>query len=212
MIGFYNYTVIVTYISLLSSSLGLAFAMAHRPYEALLCLLLSGVCDMFDGMIARKRKNSTVEERRFGIQLDSLSDIVCFAVLPAAIGMGIAPRSGPVWRVSCAVGGLLILCALIRLAYFNVSEETRQSTEDGPRTHFLGLPVTASAVIFPFAVILAVLLPLSVRGWIYPAFAALTAVCFVLPVRVRKVRGVGLVVLGLIGLAECGGLLYFTLS
>ena len=212
MIGFYNYTVIVTYISLLTSSLGLAFAMARRPYEALFCLMASGLCDMLDGMIARTRKHATDEERRFGIQLDSLSDIVCFGVLPAAVGMCITPRSGLVWKVSCALGGFLVLCALIRLAYFNVTEERRQASEGGVRTHFLGLPVTAAALIFPFAFGVAVLAPASVRAWIYPAALALTAVLFILPIRVPKVRGVGAVILGLVGLAECGGLLYLMLS
>ena len=212
MIGFYNYTVIVTYISLLTSSLGVAFAMARRPFEALFCLMVSGVCDMFDGMIARTRKKSTDEERRFGIQLDSLTDIVCFGVLPAAIGMCIAPRPGLVWKVSCALGGLLVLCALIRLAYFNVTEETRQTTENGVRTHFMGLPVTTSALIFPLIFVLAIIVPVSIGVWMYPAALALTAICFILPIRVPKVRGVGLVIFGLIGLAEFGGLLYLMLS
>lgn len=213
MIGFYNYTVIVTYISLLTSSLGLAFAMARRPYEALFCLMASGLCDMLDGMIARTRKNTTDEERRFGVQLDSLSDIVCFGVLPAAVGMCITQKSGLVWKISCALGGFLILCALIRLAYFNVTEEQRQTTEGGARTHFQGLPVTASALIFPLAFGIAMLARTSTwTVWVYPAALALTAVFFILPIRVPKVRGVGAVILGLVGLAECGGLLYLMLS
>ncbi len=212
MIGFYNYTVILTYISLLISSIGISFALADSPFEAIFCLLASGVCDLFDGKIARTRKRSTEEEKRFGIQLDSLCDIVCFGVLPAAIGMAIARGRGTVWYISCAVGALLVLCALIRLAYFNVTEETRQAKENGRRTYFEGLPVTSSAVIFPFAFGLSLLLPAAVRPWIYPAFASVTAVCFILPFRMPKARGVGVVVLALLGLAELGGLLFLMLS
>ncbi len=213
MIGFYNYTVILTYISLLISSVGVAFAVADCPFEALFCLLTSGICDMFDGKIARTRQKSTEEERRFGIQLDSLCDIVCFGVLPAAIGMAITRGLGAAWYVSCAVGALLVLCALIRLAYFNVTEETRQAKESGRRTHFEGLPVTASAVIFPFAFGLSRMpfLPDAVRPWIYIAFAAVTALCFILPFRMPKARGVGLVVLAILGLAEFAGLLWLWL-
>ena len=72
MIGFYNYTVILTYVSLLVSSVGIGLAAAGHPFGALCCLLASGVCDMFDGKIARTRKKSTDEEKRFGIQIDSL--------------------------------------------------------------------------------------------------------------------------------------------
>ncbi len=212
MIGFYNYTVILTYISLLISSVGVAFAVADGPFEAMFCLLASGICDMFDGKIARTRKKSTEEERRFGIQLDSLCDIVCFGVLPAAVGMALARGAGAVWYVSCGVGGLLILCALIRLAYFNVTEETRQATEGGRRTHFEGLPVTSSAVIFPFAFGLSLLLPAAVRPWVYPAFGLATALAFILPFRMPKARGVGLGILALLGVAELALLLWLRLA
>ena len=134
MIGFYNYTVILTYISLLISSVGIGLAAVGRPFEAMFCLLASGVCDMFDGKIARTRKKSTDEEKRFGIQIDSLCDIVCFGVLPASVAISmIAEASLPDRIAVWAVSGLYILCALIRLAYFNVTEETRQATEGGRR-------------------------------------------------------------------------------
>ncbi len=198
MIGFYNYTVILTYISLLISSVGVCFAMSDDPFAAILCLLASGVCDMFDGKIARTRQKSTDEERRFGIQLDSLCDIVCFGVLPAAIGVSVVSQSGAIRYAAWGTGALLILCGLIRLAYFNVTEETRQASGQGRRTHFEGLPITSSAVIFPFAYTVSLL----VGAWVYVAFAAVTAVCFITPFRLRKPYGARLVIVGLLGLAE----------
>ncbi len=206
MIGFYNYTVIATYISLFISSCGICFAVAGEPLWAVLCLMASGFCDMFDGKIARTRKRSTSEEKRFGIQLDSLCDIVCFGVLPAVIGISMVERYSAAWYVTLLVGGALILCALIRLAYFNVTEETRQSTVGGRRTYFEGLPVTSSAVVFPFAFGVAELVPAAVAPWVYVAFAAVTALCFILPFRMRKPHGVGLVLVALLGLCELAGL------
>ena len=203
MIGFYNYTVILTYISLLISAAGIGFAVTGNPFTALFCLMASGVCDMFDGMIARTRKKSTDEEKRFGIQLDSLCDIVCFGVLPAAVGIAMAEGQSTLLRVAAwSFGALLILCALIRLAYFNVTEETRQATEGGRRTHYLGVPVTTSAMIFPLMFALSLLLPAPLSLWIYPAFVLITALSFITPVKVPKSHGKGLVVMGLIGLAE----------
>ncbi len=204
MIGFYNYTVILTYASLLISACGLGLAVTGHSYEALLCLLCSGVCDMFDGKIARTRKKSTEEERRFGIQIDSLCDIVCFGVLPAVIGVALTEEGTLARYLSFAVAALLILGALIRLAYFNVTEETRQATETGRRSHYEGLPVTSSAVIFPFAYIFTQLLGF----WVYPAFGLVTAVCFILPFKLRKPHGIGLVILSLIGLCEVAGLFF----
>ena len=203
MIGFYNYTVILTYISLLISSVGIGFAATGDPFTALFCLMASGVCDMFDGMIARTRKKSPEEEKRFGIQLDSLCDIVCFGVLPAAVGIALAEGQSTLLRVvSWGFGALFILGALIRLAYFNVTEETRQATEGGRRTHYMGVPVTTSAMIFPLVFALSLLLPAPLSLWIYPAFILITALAFITPVKIPKSHGKGLVVMGLIGLAE----------
>lgn len=203
MIGFYNYTVILTYVSLLISSVGIGFAVTGDPFTALFCLMASGVCDMFDGMIARTRKKSTDEEKRFGIQLDSLCDIVCFGVLPAAVGIAMAEGQSTLLRAAAwSFGALLILCALIRLAYFNVTEETRQATEGGRRTHYMGVPVTTSAMIFPLVFALSLLLPAPLSLWIYPALVLITSLSFITPVKVPKSHGKGLVVMGLIGLAE----------
>ncbi len=97
MIGYYNYTVILTYTSLVSSLVGIFFAAGvgggePQPDYAVICLMISGLCDMFDGKIARTRSR-TESEKNFGIQIDFLCDLVCFGVLPAAIGYSIGMKS-----------------------------------------------------------------------------------------------------------------------
>ena len=84
MLGIYNYTVILTYFGMLVSFTGLTFAIQGDLRTALTCLMISGVCDMFDGKIASTMER-TAREKRFGIQIDSLSDLICFGVLPAVI-------------------------------------------------------------------------------------------------------------------------------
>ena len=86
MIGVYDYTVLATYLSLAFGVSGILAAMNGSPYSALLCLMVSGLLDAFDGRIARTKKNRTEQEKRFGIQIDSLNDVVCFGVLPGVIG------------------------------------------------------------------------------------------------------------------------------
>ena len=81
MIGYYNYTVVLTYISLASSVFGMTQAIHGRFKTAILCLAISGLCDMFDGKIARTKKDRTEDEKAFGIQIDSLCDVVCFLSL-----------------------------------------------------------------------------------------------------------------------------------
>ena len=150
MIGFYNYTVILTYLGLVSSILGMFFACGlingvPHPEYAIICLMVSGFCDMFDGKVARTKKDRTESEKQFGIQIDSLCDCVCFGVLPSVIGYSVGMTS---WY---AIAILIIfpLCAVIRLAYFNVAEEERQKKTSEVRKVYEGLPVTSVALILP---------------------------------------------------------------
>ena len=118
MIGFYDYTVILTYLSLLSAVLGMVMTVTGHPIIATMCLLFCGLCDMFDGKVARSKKNRTAEEKSFGIQIDSLTDIVAFGILPAMIMLFLCGYS---WY-AYIIAALYVLAGLIRLAYFNVTE------------------------------------------------------------------------------------------
>lgn len=145
MLGFYNYTVVLTYMGMLSSFVGLTYILNGDLKAAVICLMISGLCDMFDGKVASTKKDRTVNEKRFGIQIDSLSDLICFGVLPAVLVYSISEKAP--WNM--AVSGFYLLCALIRLAYFNVDEEERQSKTKESRTVYLGLPVTSIALVLP---------------------------------------------------------------
>ena len=84
MLGFYNYTVILTYFGVLTGFTGITCVLAENRSGALTCLLIAGLCDMFDGKIA-STMTRTGREKRFGIQIDSLNDLICFGLLPALI-------------------------------------------------------------------------------------------------------------------------------
>ena len=125
MIGFYDYTVILTYISLASSILGMISACYARIGWAIFFLGMSGLLDTFDGKVARTKKNRTEDEKRFGIQIDSLSDIVCFGVAPAVLCYCFGMRG----IVGVAILMFYVLAGLIRLAWFNVMEEHRKKLQ-----------------------------------------------------------------------------------
>ena len=95
MIGFYDYTVVLTYLSLLSAGAGIVISLSGggHPYIGCFCLLFCGLCDAFDGKVARTKQGRTRIEQNFGIQIDSLSDIVAFGVLPACIGAAVLRTS-----------------------------------------------------------------------------------------------------------------------
>ena len=84
-IGFYDYTVILTYLSLISSVFGITRAVQGDFRLAVVCLALSGLCDAFDGKVASTKKNRTRLERNFGIQIDSLSDVLAFLQVRKAL-------------------------------------------------------------------------------------------------------------------------------
>jgi len=152
MVGFYNYTVIITYLSLVSASLGMLFSSQGKFKAALACLLISGLCDMIDGPVARTRKR-TESEKKFGIQIDSLCDLISFGIQPGVLVYFVAEKYGENDVLSYIGLGIAIvfgLCAVIRLAYFNVTEEERQEKEGSKkRTGYQGLPVTNAALIIP---------------------------------------------------------------
>lgn len=195
MIGFYNYTVILTYVGTISGFAGMVFAFEGYLKYALLCLIFAGLCDMFDGKIASTMKR-TPQEKRFGIQIDSLSDVICFGVLPAVIVL--QPNRTNILYV--LVSAIYMLCALIRLAWFNVNEEERQSTETTARKEYKGLPVTTSAVGIPLFMGLGNLLSLNL-DMVYPWLMLGIGIAFLTPFRVKKPGLVGKLILIALGAA-----------
>mgnify|MGYP002515163345 CR=1 FL=1 len=146
-IGVYDYTVILTYMSVFSAVVGMIFTADGRFTAAVLCLMFSGLCDAFDGAVARSKKNRTEDEKAFGIQLDSLCDVVSFGVFPAYLcyHMGVDGIVGMI----CVFA--YVLCAVSRLAFFNVQEGKRQQAEGGKNKVYRGLPVTSISFILPMA-------------------------------------------------------------
>ncbi|MBR5343011.1 MAG: CDP-alcohol phosphatidyltransferase family protein [Oscillospiraceae bacterium] len=219
MIGFYDYTVILTYLSLLSSTTGIVVALSDRahPYIGCFFLLLSGLCDAFDGKVARTKKVRSPAEKAFGIQIDSLSDLVAFGVLPTCIGTALI-RTSPMLTAALAdpasphqlhivrfllhaVLVLYVLAAMIRLAYYNVTEEERQKTDPGARSHYLGLPVTSAALIFPLVLLLQYVTAADITV-VYICAALLTGVLFLVPFRLKKPGLRGILIMVGIGAVE----------
>ena len=182
LIGFYDYTVILTYLSIVSAIVGMVQASRGAFTAAILCLMVSGVCDAFDGTVARTKKNRTEDEKCFGIQLDSLCDVVSFGVFPGFLcyRMGVDGVAGLI----CVC--LYNLCAVIRLAFFNVLETKRQQTDDGCNKFYRGLPVTSISMIFPFLYLFHRLFPEAVFTGILHGMLLVVAFLFVLDIRVKK--------------------------
>jgi len=197
LLGVYNYTVILTYLGMLMGYAGISLALGGSLRGALICLMIAGVCDMFDGTVA-STKVRTAQEKRFGIQIDSLSDLICFGALPAVIVYTASAQSG----VSFYISGSYLLCALIRLAWFNVDEEERQNSSGDPRELYYGLPVTTSALILPALLWTGHIWGRSAPEALGPAALALMGAAFLIPFRLKKPALPGKLGLLLLGAAE----------
>lgn len=219
MLGFYDYTVWLTYLSLVSAGVGIMISLngSGHPYLGTFFLLICGLCDAFDGRVARSKKDRTQMQKDFGIQIDSLCDLVAFGVLPACIGNAMIcvlptwPEKVrihtdiitvfPVKIVCFTVMLLYILAALIRLAYFNVTEEERQKTEGGARKYYEGLPVTSSALIFPLVLLLQYLLPMDIT-LLYFGIMFITGLAFLSRIKIIKPGLRGIMIMVAAGLVE----------
>lgn len=200
VIGFYGYWVWLTYLSVVSAVVGIGFSLGGRPGAAVVCLAVSGACDMFDGTIARRAKRTDME-KGYGIQIDSLADVMSFGMLPAAIGLCLyqnSPNHSALTTVlTFAILSLYVLCALIRLAYFNVTEEEMQAKGE-KRTEYVGLPVTSASLIL--CVGYALIGGVSRVSAVYTGLLLVLAVAFVSKFKVPKFELKYLVVLAFAGL------------
>ncbi len=101
--------------------------------QATLYVVLGGVCDAFDGRVARATRTGS----RFGEELDSLVDAISFGLAPALIMyFAVLDRQGWDWIWAF----LFTMCAVIRLARFNVEQAGTS------KTHFHGLPSPAAGI------------------------------------------------------------------
>ena len=96
-------------------------------------ILLAGIFDMLDGKVARLTKTTS----KFGIEYDSLSDLISFGVAPGLLAFTWAFQ--PFGRSGWLASFLYVVCAALRLARFNVQSETVEKDK------FKGLPSPGAA-------------------------------------------------------------------
>ncbi|KJU86266.1 CDP-diacylglycerol--serine O-phosphatidyltransferase [Candidatus Magnetobacterium bavaricum] len=116
-------------------------AMKGQYTDAGTAILIANIFDGLDGWVARLTNSAS----RFGIELDSLSDLVAFGVAPSVLVYNWALE--PTGRIGWAVAFLYVCCGALRLARYNVQ---MVSTE---KKYFTGMPIPAAATILATFVI-----------------------------------------------------------
>lgn len=188
----WNKSVILTYIGLISTIIGIYLCITDgNILHAISCLMISGVCDMFDGKVARMCKR-TKDEVKFGIQLDSLVDTACFVIFPIILYLTIGLTK---WY-HIIILSIFGICGIARLAHFNVVAEEI----DGPVPYYSGVPVTAVAMILPLFYLLKYCLSTNVFFIVITIIVALNAVCNILNIKIPKPKGIAYPIIALIAL------------
>ncbi len=199
-IGFYGASVLLTYIGLAFAVVGMVLSFLGFIPAAIMCLILAGVCDMFDGTVARACKRSDTE-KKFGVQIDSLVDTVSFGVFPVILGICMGFTS----RLNIIVYVMFVLAAVIRLAYFNVLAEEKTVFNKKKKekiSYYYGLPVTSIAIILPFTYNLSIFMHPSVFVKAYPLVMLATAILFILNIKIKKPTGIWYVICSILAAIE----------
>ena len=110
-------------------------------YQAAWAISVGMIFDGLDGRIARLTKTTSA----FGMQYDSLADIITFGMAPAFLAYAWVLK--PFGRLGWMAAFLFLLCAALRLARFNITKPDISSA------HFIGLPSPAAAVVVASIVI-----------------------------------------------------------
>ena len=161
--GVYLLPNMITTLSMFLGFLSMVWAGQGRFESACMAILLSAVMDGLDGKVARLTNTAS----EFGVQYDSLADLVAFGLAPAML----------LWqwelhdfnRMGIAAAFIYAACGALRLARFNVS------TAATGKRFFIGLPIPAGGVTIGTVVFFASMFPEGFQP-IKPYLALLLAV------------------------------------
>lgn len=132
---------ILTLCGLFSGFFAIMSAINGNFLYAAWAIIIANIFDGLDGWIARLTNTTT----RFGIELDSLSDLVAFGVAPAVMMYKWALM--PFGRIGWAAAFLFVACGALRLARFNV-----QTGQPGSKA-FKGMPIPGAATVLSSIII-----------------------------------------------------------
>jgi CDP-diacylglycerol--serine O-phosphatidyltransferase len=134
--GIYLFPSLITLSNLAAGLVSILFS-SNGHFSAAAWAIMAGiVCDMLDGRVARWAGATS----QFGLELDSLCDMVTFGVAPGILMFEVALQG--MGRPAYALVIFFAMAGALRLARFNLKAQTGE-----PSTHFVGLPIPAAAGI-----------------------------------------------------------------
>jgi len=206
MIGIVDYTVLFTFMGTLCGMASIYLCLTGNIAQGVLLLLISGFFDALDGLVARSKKNRTSFESDFGVQLDSLSDVICFGVAPTMLAIKITDGN----IILQIISAVYLFTAISRLAWFNVEENMRRQKEKTSRKYYTGLPVTPASIIFPTVYLLKDITK-EIFPYLYIGVLLVVAFLQLSKLQIPHLKGKGLIVCTTYGIAVLILLILFVL-
>lgn len=176
-IGVYRKCDWVTMTGTASAILGIILASNGKTTYAIFLLIFSAICDAFDGVVARRFK-SLKDYEVYGIELDSLNDAIAFGILPMMIVKNMSHDTLIVYLIFI----FFSIAGIIRLAYFNMLSTTKKTNGK----EFVGMPITASAIIIPLAYFITFIIGKNYRYIIMPLTLLISGILFISPFKLKK--------------------------
>lgn len=170
----------LTLLGLVAAVACAILAISDQLSYAVVALMISGVCDLFDGVLAR-RCNRSEAQAEFGVRLDTIVDACSFGFAPVVLMYSAGLRG--IWEVPLLV--FFLVCVVWRLAFFDLVGLQRV----GKQRYFVGLPVTYVAMFLPLAFLAGFWGELCLRGCVAITIVGL-AVAMISTARIRKPSGV----------------------
>ena len=181
MLGFWNRAVYITYFGAFAAVCGLLLAFNEGNVDyAFVGMIIAAVCDMFDGKIARHIKGRKEIEKDFGVQIDSLADVICFITIPAITLYFFGLRE--IYQI--VLLALYVVCGIVRLAYFNVAMSDKNKAIEC----YQGLPVPVSVAVFGLVWLLLKVVSFD-AVIVYTILVPIVGLLHISKIRIRKYTG-----------------------
>ena len=208
-IGYYRDCDLLTMTGTFFALLGCLLAIDGYFLAPIFCLVLSGICDGFDGKLARRKKYPE-EQSVYGVQLDSLSDLISFGVFPLVLTSSVLNSldlSNNIMIIAWISLLFYSLCGMIRLAYFNTLDICNKS-ESGI---FIGVPITTISILYPLCYLICYFLKFKYFEYIVPVFFILVGLSFIYGIKIKKLNDKQKIILAVIGFLAIIGVVAFYL-
>ncbi len=172
---------VITCANLFSGCVGIVFAFKGDLFSAAYCVLVSGIFDFFDGMVARLLNVKS----NIGKELDSLADIVSFGLLPGVVLFQLLKQSDLSAGYIPYLGFIITIFSALRLAKFNIDE--RQTID------FIGLNTPMNTLFIISLPFIEADYPLVIKsGWFLMGVIALNSFLLVSEMKIFSLKFSGL--------------------